>query len=337
MLQEDLDALVEQGAVAAVAQVRDAEGVRAAAAGLVELGGERAAEPAAWFRIGSVTKTYTATALMQLVGDGAIALDDPVERWLPGLVRAGDRIVLRQLLDHTAGLHNYTSAWFGEGGLNVPLLLELGRTGPSAAEVLADALAQPPNFEPGTSLAYDNTGYLLAAAVIEKAGGRPYEDHVTERILRPLGLDHTHVRWGSELPEPHTHGYLRLDDVPVDVSVYDRAAAGPAGGIAATANDVNRFFAGLLGGDLLAPAELAAMVEPTPWNEEGFRAGLGMIRTKLSNGVEVIGKDGNFLGYHCWSFHTLMADRQLTLSVTSATDLPFSTAEVLARFAYVFV
>ncbi|HEY1486004.1 MAG TPA: serine hydrolase domain-containing protein, partial [Micromonosporaceae bacterium] len=245
----------------------------------------------------------------------------------------GDRITVRRLLDHTAGLYNYTNDWMDENGVNLPALLASGARPIPPAEVVAGAVARPVNFAPGESLAYDNTGYLLAGMVVEAAGGRAYEDHITDRILRPLGLNQTVVRMSSELPEPHAHGYLMQHDL----TTFDRTAAGSAGGIVSTAGDVNRFFAGLLRGDLLGAAELTEMLAPTPWRDPAFRAGLGMIGMTLDGGVDVIGKDGDFLGYDTWSFHTFAGDRQLTLSVTTSCDISFDTAQILARFGYVLL
>jgi D-alanyl-D-alanine carboxypeptidase len=324
-LQQDLDDLVERGAISALAHVRTARADRVMASGTVTIGGSEPVDPAGYFRIGSVTKTYTAAAVMLLVGDGKLALDDTVEQWLPGVVPGGAAISVRRLIDHTSGLYNYTDAWKANPGA----ILEAQAMPPAA--VVADAVARPVRFAPGASIAYDNTGFLLAGMVIEAASGVGYEDYVADRILRPLGLDQTVVRMDRAIPEPHAHGYLGEQDM----TTFDRTAAGAAGGIVSTAADVNRFFAALLGGDLLAALERAEMIAPTPWADP-YRAGLGLLRMTLGNGVEVIGKDGDFFGYDTISFHTLTGESQLTLTVTTDCDVSFDTSKLLDQFGYVF-
>src|SRR5882757_1222771 len=107
-LQGVLDRLVEEGAAGVLLHYRDGRGEWRGASGVTELGTGGPVDPDGWFRIGSVTKTFTAAVVLQLVGEGVLALGDSVERWLPGVVPDGEGITLRQLLNHTSGLHNYT-------------------------------------------------------------------------------------------------------------------------------------------------------------------------------------------------------------------------------------
>lgn len=324
-LQEVLDELVAGGAPGALAELRDGTGTWRLTSGVAELGVSRPVDPSGWFRIGSVTKTFTATVVLQLAGEGRLGLDDTVERWVPGSVPGAAEITVRQLLNHTSGLYNYTRDLTTDGILRD----RFRRWTPH--EVVTWAGRHGPDFPPGTSRAYNNTAYVLLGMVIEQVTGHPYGEQIERRILRPLDLRHTRVCDDRELlPEPHAHGYLAVDGRPVDITVYNPSQAGAAGGMVSTAADLNRFFAELLTGDLLPAAERremrATVAVETP----------GVSRYHLPGGVSVLGKDGGYHGYRTWSFHTADAARQLTVSMTVALIPGPTTQEFLARAAAAF-
>lgn len=329
-LQQMLDALVAAGSPWALAQFRDSNGTWSGASGVAELGGRRPVAADSCFRIGSVTKTFTATVILQLVGENRLGLDDTVERWLPALVPGGDKITLRQLLDHTSGLYNYTD------DLDTAGILRERFKHWRPQEVVALATRQQPRFEPGTARAYCNTSFILLGMVIEKVTGRRYDTELTRRILRPLDLRQTLAPGTEFLPEPHAHGYLPVDGQPVDITTYNDSKAWAAGGMVSTADDINRFYAALLTGGLLRPAELRAMQTTMPTAYSEVDGGLGVTRVRLSGGVAVWGKDGGFFGYHVVSFHTADASRQLTMSMTTALNSRPVTHEFLASIASVF-
>ncbi|MFC7242111.1 serine hydrolase domain-containing protein [Catellatospora aurea] len=336
-LREALDALVVAGAVGALAEVRAGTGSYTMASGVSERGTGAPVDPSGHFRIGSVTKTFTAAAVLQLVGDGRLSLDDTVERWLPGLLGDGAAITVRQLLMHTAGLYNYTDAWAVDGRLDVEVVLSRRSLRIRPEDTVALVEQRGAQFPPGSAVAYNNTGYVLAGMIVEQATGGTYAEHVERRILEPLRLAGTVVRDDDPgLPRPHAHGYLPGPDGPVDVSVFDRSTAWASGGIVSTAHDVNRFFAALLRGELLAPAELEQMLTPTPWTAPGTDSGLGLVRVHLPGGPAVWGKHGGFFGFDTFSFHTRDGARQLTVSITTDTGRSPSTEDVLRHFGFVF-
>lgn len=310
-LQALLDELTAEGAPAALAELRDERGVWTAASGVAELGTERPVDPAGWFRIGSVTKTFTATVVLQLVGEGRIGLDDTVERWVPDTVPGAGQITVRHLLNHTSGLYNYTRELTPDGILRDRFKRWTPR------EVILPACRRAPDFPPGTSRAYNNTAFVLLGMIIGKVTGRPYGEEIARRILRPLDLRRT--RDDVEvLPEPHAHGYLAVAGEPVDVSVYNPSQAGSAGGMISTAADLNRFFGELLTGNLLGYAE----------RREMLAGGLGLTSYSVPG---VVGKDGGFHGYRTWSFHATDASWQLTVSMTFGLTGGPATEEFLAR------
>ena len=311
-LQALLDELVAEGAPSALAELRDAHGTWVAGSGVAELGAARPVDPSGWFRIGSVTKTFTATVVLQLVGEGRVGLDDTVERWVPDVVPGADRITVRQLLDHTSGLYNYTRDLTPRGILRD----RFKRWTPS--EVILPACRRGPDFPPGTARAYNNTAFVLLGMVIEKLTGHPYGVEIEQRILRPLDLRRTRDDC-ERLPDPHARGYLAVDGELVDVSACNSSQAGAAGGMVSTAADLNRFVTELLTGTLLAAPERREM-----------ETGLGITGYTLPTGVTVLGKDGGFHGYRTWTFHTA---RHLTVSMTFGLTGGPTTEQFLSRAA----
>jgi D-alanyl-D-alanine carboxypeptidase len=159
-LQRQLDGVLETGAPGVVALVRSGQQTWQGASGLGDLGAKRPARAGDRFRIGSVTKSFVATVALQLVGEDKLGLDDHLARWLPGLVPNGDHITVRQLLNHTSGLYDYSDDLPEPPGSFQP------------RELVAIATRHRPLFAPGKRFSYSNTNYILAGLVIERAGGR---------------------------------------------------------------------------------------------------------------------------------------------------------------------
>jgi len=299
---------VAAGAVGVIAQRHDDDVVQTVAAGRAAL--DRGVGPPdvdGHFRIGSVTKTFTATVVLQLLHR---ELDRPVTRWLPAV--GDDRITLRHLLTHRSGLHNYTD------DLADPGAIVAGRDIRWAAwDIVAPALTRPRHFAPGAGRSYCNTGFLQLGLVVERLTGRDWAAEITDRILDPLGLRGTSTG-PVRLPAPHARGYLTVDGHAVDVTEFDPSQAGAAGGLVSTLFDVNLFYRALLGGDLLPPAALAAM-----------RAdGVGLGRHETPGGP-VFGHDGGFFGFQTRSWHSADGRRQLTLSATTAGPAALPPTEEL--------
>ncbi|MFI6689836.1 serine hydrolase domain-containing protein [Streptomyces sp. NPDC050485] len=251
------------------------------------------------FRIGSMTKPFVATVVLQLVGEGRVVLDAPVERYLPGVVRGhgndGRRITIRQLLQHTSGIPDYLDYLKPEVVLNDPLAHYDSR------DLVKLALAHPPAFESGTNWAYSNTGYLLAGMLIERVTGHPYGDEIRRRVIKPLGLRQTSVPVdGSEIRGPHPRGYARPGkDAPLkDITALNPTLAGPSGSMISSGADFNRFLDALLRGKLLAPTQLHEMMRTRPTgNPDGGAYGLGLESHPLPCGDLAWGHDGGIPGY----------------------------------------
>lgn len=228
------------------------------------------------FRIGSVTKTFTATIVLQLVAEGRIRLGDRLERYLPGVVPAGRKITIRHLLNHRSGLANVTDyrAWLEQAGRSA-------KTRP--IDTMRFAASKPLVFQPGGEWGYSNTNYIALGLVIEKATGHSYRRELEQRILEPLKLENTEL--------PRTHKLPDLDDPGENPNV-----PWAAGAIVSDVYDLARFFSVLLSGRILSDESLAQMKQTVVVDAATLSDGLGIFSTKLSCG-RFWGHDGGILDY----------------------------------------
>jgi D-alanyl-D-alanine carboxypeptidase len=331
-LQPRLDAVVTVGAVGALARVVDDHRVWRSTSGAATLGTTRPVPPRGRFRVGSVTKTFVATVVVQLSAEHRLELTDPVERWLPGVVPGGERITVRQLLDHTSGLYDYLRT------LPFPPSREFQanrwRTW-TPEELSRRVMAHPPEFTPpGSAFSYSNTNYLLLGQIIERATGRPYAEQIQQRIIRPLHLSGTQVPGTSpRIRGSHPHGYVPAvgDDGQVrlvDYTAMNPSVMGASGEMISTTRDLDRFFAALLGGRLVGPDLLAQMKTP---GIAGADYGLGLWWRDTSCGVRVYGNDGDALAYQAWSYSTADLRHRVTVAFTpdSRADTDATVEELI--------
>jgi len=300
-VQSSLDALVaDDGFPGVIAAVTDADGdVTDYVSGVSKIGHDAPPPADGLVRIASNTKMYTSTVVLQLVEEGLVALDEPVETYLPGLVRGdgidGSTITVRQLLQHTSGLPNYTSAIAGD-------LFAIRDSYLSPRSLLDLALAMPASFAPGSAYEYSNTNYVVAGLIVEEVTERPFAEQVEERIIEPLGLDETFFPAPGDktIPGEHPTGYNNDKNGELkDITETDPSWAWAAGQIIASPSDVNRFMRALVGGELLTPATLAEMQTTVEGAElwEGAEYGLGLISYPLSCGGVAWGHGGDVSGF----------------------------------------
>ncbi|RBM07345.1 serine hydrolase [Streptomyces sp. PT12] len=282
-LKRDAEAVHATGATGVIAAAEDEEGRNARArAGVADLDDDAPVPHDAYYRVGSDTKTFTAVVALQLVAEGRLGLDDTVERWLPGLVRGngndGARITLDNLLRQTSGLPDYTEVLFADPGELTPdAYLESRFAERSDQELVALALTEPPRWLPDaddpageTRWGYSNTNYLLAGLIIEAATGNSWEREIHERVIEPLGLDHTLTPGTSAyVPHPTAAGYTRFPGREELTETTLAVGGGPDGGIISTTADMNTFLRALMDGTLLEPEQLAEMKRTVPAEEFG--------------------------------------------------------------------
>jgi len=313
-VQEALDAMTSSGAQGVQARVTHGNDHLEARSGTAELDGRRPVPHDGRFRIGSVTKVFVSTVVLQLVGEGKVNLDAPVSRYLPGALPDGQAITVRMLLQHTSGLYNYTGAL----PLDFPAFEGIRYRQWALPELVAISTAKPLDFAPGINWSYSNTNYIVAGMLIEKITGQPYGRAVEQRILRPLELRATSVPGNRvEVPGPHAHGYARNGDRIVDITEINPSVAASAGEIISTTGDLDRFIDALLDGRLLAPKELDEMTRMPPF-AVGY--GLGIERRTLGCGVTVWGHGGGIIGYSSLLLSTRDTSKRLELLMTSAPD-----------------
>ncbi len=321
-LQRALDDVVSDGKATAALAELDESGATTwrGTSGVSDLATRAPVRADGRFRAGSVLKPFVATVLLQLVAEGRLGLDDPVDRHLPAAVEvpAGDVITVRQLLNHTGGLYEYLDdARFDHTEAEIPHWLAVERwQHHSPRDLVAIAVGHPPYSRPGEGFHYSNTDYVLAGLVVEKVTGHPYADEITRRILRPLGLTHTSLPGDNPfIPGPHTHAYLKLSTGHVDITEINPTVYGAAGSLISTAADLDRFHAALLGGRLLRPAEQAALLRTVDTGSPTQAYGLGL--TRLRTPCEPLwGHSGEAAGFQTLLVGTADGRRQVTLSYT---------------------
>ncbi|WP_206307550.1 serine hydrolase domain-containing protein [Streptomyces sp. H23] len=300
-----LKAAVADGVPGVTATARDGHRTWSRTEGVGDLGTGEPRSERDRYRVGSITKTFVATVVLQLEAEGRLSLDDTVDEWLPGVVEGngnhGDRITLRQLLNHTSGIYNYTAdeefarTHFARDGF-----LQHRYDTVTPRQLVAIATAHEPDFAPGTDWKYSNTNYILAGMVIEEATGHPYAEEVRRRIIDPLKLRATSVPGTRvSLPQPSSRAYSKLAESATgptyDVTRLNPSMAGSAGEMISDSADLNRFYTALLRGRLLPAKQLAEMTTTVP-AMPGASYGLGLIKRELDCGVTVWGHGGGIHG-----------------------------------------
>lgn len=332
-VQQGADALRDAGVTGVSVRLETPRGTVTARSGVGDLVSGRPVPEDGHLRLGSVTKTFVATVVLQLVDEGRLSLDRTVERLLPGVVTGagndGRAITLRDLLQHTSGLYDYTADVFPEHSAATYYAHRWHAYRP--ARLVALAMRHEPAFPPGTDWEYSNTNYVLAGMIIEKVTGRSWEQEVRDRVLRPLGLRHTDIPGLRPfLPQPHAanHQQFSPDGPMVDTTIpYRPFDLGADGAMTGTARDLNRFFTALVRGRLLEPATLAAMRTTTPVPRDsghpaGTRSGLGLFFTPLSCGGGYLGHGGSGFGYLVRAATTTDGRRSVTVSTHSRPGDP---------------
>jgi D-alanyl-D-alanine carboxypeptidase len=321
-VQRALERVVDGGAPGVTAVIQGPGGRERYSAGSANLRNGRPISPSDHGRAGSVTKSFTATVVLQLAAEGKLGLEDSVEKWLPGLVPNGDRITVRQLLDHSSGIADYCT-----------VQLEITICGPTARrwtpeELVAIGVGAPPTFPPGQGWSYTNTGYVLAGMIIERATGHTLGAEYKRRIFRPVGLDQTSFPTGRSMPRPFGHGYdvLAGGSFPPDVTATSPTIAGSAGAIVSTPGDLQTFMRALLRGRLVSRSLFGEMKRPTPGSLDGAFAlegggvgtyGLGLIHYTWSKACGVWGHTGAFPGYRTLAVSNRNGRRGAAIYITS--------------------
>jgi D-alanyl-D-alanine carboxypeptidase len=332
-VQQGLNRLVEDDKFpAALAAVRDRDGrTRNYTAGVADLNTRAKVPVDGQIRIASNTKTFVATVVLQLVGEGKVELDQPIEKYLPGVVRGngidGHKITVRQLLQHTSGLPDYDQDVATD-------YLPQQHTFFEPRQLLDLALAHGASSAPGTEWSYSNTNYIIAGLMVQKITGRPLGEEITKRVINRIGLRHTYwpATGDQTIRDAHPRGYWMTEPGKplVDVTEQEPSMGWAAGALISTPSDLNKFFGALIGGKLLKPAQLEEMLTTVEAPDAGPRGaaryGLGIQTFKLSCGGFAWSHGGDAPGYE--TRNAVSPDgRQATVAVTTLpTTLAAATA-----------
>jgi D-alanyl-D-alanine carboxypeptidase len=340
-VQGAADQLVHAGAPGAAARVDDESGVRQAASGLADVRTGRPMQPDLHFRVGSATKSFVAALVMKLVSDSTLSFSDTADRWLPAILPYGDRITIRHLLNHTAGVPQYTDIVWRELYASPQARFRTW----SPRELVALVADRPLDFPPGTAWSYSNTGYILLGLIVEAATGARLDRELDRRIFGPLELRQTSFPIiAHEIPSPASRGYspplgpeLEVLDGPLeDFTDQDPSYTWAAGAAVSTLEDLTRFFRMLLHGEVLPPrlmAELLTTVEvpaasiPLPLLD---RYGLGVAELDTPSGP-LIGHAGGITGFLSMTLSTRDGRRQLAVMVNVGDRAPVPLVDAYIR------
>jgi len=300
-LKSRAQGLVGAGYPAALAAVTDSKGESAGVAvgkGSLETG--QAPPLDGEVRIGSNTKTFVAVVVMQMVQEGKVGLDEPIETYLPGLIKGegidASRITVRQLLQHTSGLPEHTDYYFSS---NAAALENIQHYIP-ARDLLDVALSKPAAFEPGTQWSYSNTNYIVLGMLIERVSQRPMGEQIDQRIIKRLGLSHTYFPGNGEkkIRGSHPQGYhINGEGKLEDVTEMDASLPWAAGAMVSTPSELNTFFQAVFDGRLLTQTSIDEMKKGVDTGSGGMVYGLGLFGTPLSCGGTSWGHGGGIFGY----------------------------------------
>jgi D-alanyl-D-alanine carboxypeptidase len=307
-MQLAIDAMVADGTPGMYVQIRQGNRVTELRSGRSNVNNGRPWTDRSRFRVASITKTFVAAVIMQLVGEGRLRLSDPVERWLPGQLPYGRQITVRQLLNHTSGVPAIGDLQFVAERFDEP-----GRRF-TPPELLARIDGTPLDFPPGTATNYVNTGYLLLALIAERVTGQPLAVALHRRILAPLGLTDTSFDVDQSFPAPRVHGYGTKPGTtePVhDVTRMNPSWAWGSGNLVSSGRDVTTFLRALMAGSVVGQRQLDQMrvVDPITIDDTGAGFGLGL--ETLPYSCANYGKNGSMPGYVTIAHSTADGRRQV--------------------------
>jgi CubicO group peptidase (beta-lactamase class C family) len=252
------------------------------------------ATPAMRYSVGSISKQFTAAAILMLQEDGKLSIDDPVGKYVPGLTR-GNEVTIRQILSHTSGYQDY----WPEDYVMTPMLA------PESAQQILDTWAKKPlDFEPGTQWQYSNTNYVIAGRIVESVTGQPLMELLTRRIFRPLGMTSVWNSDETKLTQADATAYYRHALGPLRIAPKEgRGWMFAAGELAMTAHDLALWDESLIAQSILKPESYKEM-----FTEVKLKDGKG---THYGLGVEVRDRDGHRSIEHSGEVSGFVADNEV--------------------------
>ncbi|MFE7512121.1 serine hydrolase domain-containing protein [Streptomyces sp. NPDC057540] len=332
-LQSALDDIHHAGVPGVFAEVRDGHRTWRGASGVADVTTGRPVGAGLRHRVGSVTKSFTAAAVLQQVERGRVGLDAPIGDHLPDLVpgERGRRITVRMLLNNTSGIPDYLPQAF-PSLRGFPSLPDVSTASLDdnrfrafrPAELIALGLAAPPTGDPGGPTGvYSNTNWLILGELLARVSGTTAEECITRNVIGRAGLRDTGFPAGPHVDGPHSllyESFYGLIEPPRDYSVYDMSWVGTGAALVSTMADLNRFYGLLLGGGIVAPSSLVEMRRTIPvraLDGSMIEYGLGLHRVDTGHGT-FWGHDGTVWGAGTMSLTRADGGRQMSVAVNLA-------------------
>ncbi|CUI06397.1 serine hydrolase [Massilia antarctica] len=312
---------------ATVIVTQDGKTVLRKAYGMADVAKGKAMTPDTALRLGSITKQFTAVGILMLLDEGKLALDDDITKFLPDYPTRGKRITIEHLLTHTSGIVSYTS----RAGF------ERNSTNDMSVSGMIDTFKNDPlDFDPGTRFSYNNSGYFLLGAVIEKISGQPYAKFVEERIFKPLDMQHTAYEGHERNPGPraagHTKGWFGVtSSKPLSMS-----QPYAAGSLVSTVDDLARWDAAITAGKLLKPATWQkattsyVLADGKPTNY-GYGWQIGKLR-----GVPMVSHGGGINGFSTYALR-LPQQKVYVAVLTNSDDAKIQPEMVASKAAAIAI
>jgi CubicO group peptidase (beta-lactamase class C family) len=275
--------------------------------------------PTTKFRLGSITKQFTAASILLLEERGKLKLEDPIKKYVPEAPAAWDGITIFNLLTHSSGIPNFTS---------LPDYNSLKLRDTPVAKTIVTVRDKPLDFPPGEKMSYSNSGYLVLGHVIEQVASTSYEKFVTDNIFTPLGMKDSGYDSNTAVIPHRAAGYVPAPGGPVNAGFVHMSIPHAAGALYSTTEDLLRWEQGLFGGKLLSPASLAKMT--TPFKSE---YALGVV-VRTANGRKVVQHGGGIDGFN--TYLAYYPDNKLTVAVLANIngETPGQIAAKLADLAF---
>ena len=296
-----------------VAVVKNGRTVLAKGYGFADLENDVPATAETVYRIGSVTKQFTSAAIMRLVEQGKVSLDDTLQKFLPNYPTQGNRVTVRHLLNHTSGIKSYTSL-----GPKWARVVRIDLVPDSLVALFAN---EPFDFKPGDAWLYDNSGYFLLGMIIEKVSGKKYGQYLKDEIFTPLGLKSTVYCDQAPLIKHRAQGYaLRPDSTFINAEPLSMTQPYAAGSLCSTVTDLAAWTLALSSGKVVSPASYKAMTTPGTLNDGkpltyGFGLGVGTL-----GGHRQVSHNGGINGFIS-ELHHYTDDSLVTVVLTNTGAL----------------
>ena len=310
---------------AAFAVIRGSDTLAYGAYGLADIDVRRPATANTIYEIGSLTKQFTSAAIMKLVEQGRVRLDDDLSKYVPQFPLQGKKVSIHELLNHTSGIHSYTSSPSWQKTWNDVL---------SPDAIIRFVAADTFDFAPGTAYRYDNTGYVLLGMVIEKASGQKYAKYLDAQLFKPLGLEQTSYCPSHTSDPAFALGYSKGPSGTVRAQFLDLSHPFSAGALCSTVGDFAKWQRALDGGKVVSPASYALMsTADTLDNGRKINYGFGLV-PGMFDGHKTVSHTGGINGFA--TAGTYVPDDSLSIVVFTNYDAesPQGVVQNLLRVAY---